>query len=82
MLKAFSTQLDAKLLRSLDIFCRRYHLKKSSLLEEIIAEGIRKRMEALALAKSIERGLEEEQEGDLLTAAEVENKIFGKKKAG
>ena len=81
MSNIFSTKLDDAVLRLLDNFCRRYHLKKSSLLEEIIAEGIRKRAEALDLAESIERGLEHEKEGSLFTAEEVEKRVFGKKKA-
>ncbi len=39
MNKTFSTKLDAKLIRSLEDFCKRYHLKKSHVLAEIIAEG-------------------------------------------
>ena len=82
MTKTFSTKLDAKLLQILDSFCRKYHLKKASFLEELIAEGIRKRAEALGLAESIERGLEQEKEGNLYTADEVENFVFSKKKTG
>ena len=79
MTKTFSTKLDAKVLQMLDRFCRQHHLKKSSLLEEIIAEGVRKRAETLELAASIERGLEQEKEGHLYTAEEVEDLIFKKK---
>ena len=80
MTKTFSTKLESKTLALLDHFCDRYHLKKSSLLEELIEEGIKKRAEVLALAESIERGLQEEKEGSLYTASEVENLVFGKKK--
>lgn len=80
MSKVFSTQLDEKVLRLLDGFCRRYHMKKSSVLEEIIAEGIRRRTAAFELAASIERGLEQEKEGSLYSADEVEDSVFGKKR--
>ena len=81
MTRIFSTKLDDQVLRLLDNFCRRYHLKKSSVLEEIIAEGIRRRAKALELAASIERGLEQEKEGELYQSAEVEKQVFGKNKA-
>ena len=80
MAKVFSTQLDEKVLRLLDSFCRRYHMKKSSVLEAIIAEGIRRRTAAFELAESIERGLEQEKEGRLYSADEVEDSLFGKKR--
>ena len=57
MIKTFSTKLDEKILDLLDSFCKRYHFKKSSLLEDIIAEGIERKQESLELAKSIEQGL-------------------------
>ena len=81
MNKTFSTKLDARLLRSLEDFCKRYHLKKSSVLEEIIAEGIQKRLETLELAHSLQKGLAEEARGEFYAAEEVEKRIFQKKKA-
>ena len=60
MIKTFSTKLDVKILDLLDNFCKRYHFKKSSLLEDIIVEGIEKKQESLELAKSIEQGLGQE----------------------
>ncbi len=47
MSKIFSTKLDAKLLQLLDRFCKKYHLKKSSLVGEILKEGIERKKEAL-----------------------------------
>jgi predicted transcriptional regulator len=82
MIKTFSTKLDAKVLLMLEDFCKRYHLKKSHVLEEIIEDGIRRRIQNMEFAKSLQKGLEEESRGELLTAAEVEQAIFGKKKAG
>lgn len=81
MIKTFSTKLDAKLLRSLEDFCKRYHLKKSHVLAEMIAEGIQKRLQTLEFAHSLQRGLEEESRGELYSADEVEKMVFGKKKA-
>ena len=60
MIKTFSTKLDVKILELLDSFCKHYHFKKSSLLEDIIAEGIERKRESLELAKSIEQGLGQE----------------------
>jgi len=80
MTRVFSTQLDEKVLRLLNGFCRRYHMKKSSVLEDLIAEGIRRKTAAFELAESIERGLEQEKEGTLYPADEVENLLFGKKR--
>ena len=82
MTKTFSTKLDAKVLRLLEDFCQRYHLKKSRLIEEIITEGIQKKSEALELAHSLERGLEQEAAGDLHSLDDVEKAVFGKKKTG
>ena len=82
MLKTFSTKLDAKVLQMLDQFCELYHCKKSSLVGDILKEGLQKRTEAFELAESIQRGLEEERQGSFYTAEEVERGIFGKKKAG
>ena len=81
MTKTFSTKLSAKVLKSLDVFCQRYHLKKSHLLEEIITEGLERRAEMFSLAQSIRKGLEQEKAGDLHTAGDVENLVFHKKKA-
>ena len=80
MTKIFSTKLDAKVLKLLDQFCERYHLKKSYALEQLIVEGVRRRAEAIELAESLARGLEDEREKDLYTAEEVERFVFGKKK--
>lgn len=80
MTKIFSTKLDDKVLRILDHFCRRYHLKKSHILGEIIQEGVQRRIETYELAESLKRGLEQEEQGHMLRAAEVENEVFGKKK--
>ena len=82
MMKTFSTKMDANLLQRLEEFCKQYHLKKSHVLEEIIEEGIRRRAHTLEVAKSLQRGLEEEERGELYTAGEVEQAVFGKKKAG
>ena len=82
MTKTFSTKLDEKVLHILDAFCRQHHLKKAGLLEELIREGIRQRRETLELAQSIQRGLEQEKEGQLHSSEEVENRVFGKKRAG
>lgn len=80
MSKIFSTKLDEKVLKALDNFCQRYHMKKSHLLEEIILEGIQKRLETMEFAESIMRGLEDERKGRMFKAAEVEQAMFGKKK--
>lgn len=79
--KTFSTKLDIKVLKMLTAFCRQYHLKKTKLLEELIVEGLKRRAESLEFAESLRRGLEDEREGNFYTAEEVENLIFGKKKA-
>ena len=81
MTKTFSTKLDAKVLGSLEHFCRKHHLKKSHFLAEIIREGLKRHEEALALAHSVRKGSEEEGRGELFTADEVERSIFGKKRA-
>ena len=78
MIKTFSTKLNIDVLKSLDRFCVRFHLKKSSFLEEIIAEGVRRHTEVFELAKSIERGLLQEKDGLLSPADEVEERLFGK----
>ena len=80
MIKTFSTKLDAKVLRHLEEFCKRYHLKKSHVLEEIIEEGIQRRVQTFELAQSLQKGLEEEGKGELYSSDEVENQVFGKKK--
>ena len=80
MNKTFSTKLDAKVLTALELFCRKHHLKKSHFLAEIIREGLRRHEEAIELARSIRKGLEEEERGVLFSADEVERAIFGKKK--
>lgn len=82
MTKTFSTKLDAQVLQLLDNFCKRHHLKKSYVLAEILKEGIQRREETLRLAASIQKGLEDEKEGNLYTTDQVERTIFGKKKAG
>ena len=64
MEQIFSTKMDVKVLRALEAFCRRHHIVKSRLLEEIIKEGIRKRSETLQLAESLKRGLDDEREGN------------------
>lgn len=66
----------------LDNFCRRYHFKKAHILEEIIQEGIQKKIETLELAESIGRGLEQEKEGAFSTTEEVAREIFRKRKIG
>ena len=81
MTKIFSTKLDAKLLVRLEEFCKKYHLKKSHVLEEMIEEGIRRRGEAMELARSFQRGLEQEERGEFYSADEVEKTIFNKRKA-
>ena len=81
MVKTFSTKMDARVVRLLDEFCKNHHLKKSSLVEEIIKEGIRQREETMMLAESIRLGLGQEREGNLYTSGEVEDLVFGKKKA-
>ncbi|MBI3313256.1 MAG: hypothetical protein HYZ83_03395 [Candidatus Omnitrophica bacterium] len=81
MIKTFSTKLDAKVLRQLEDFCRKYHLKKSYVLQEMIAEGIRRRLETIELAQSLQKGLEEERSGKFFTADEVEAAVFPKRKA-
>ena len=82
MTKTFSTKLDAKILLLLEHFCKKHHLKKSRLLAELISEGLERRAQALELAQSIQRGLEEERQGELYTVDEVEHLVFKKKKAG
>ncbi len=79
--KTFSTKLDATLLRRLEVLCKKYHLKKSHILAEIIAEGIERKMQAMELAQSIQRGLAQENRGEFYTADEIEARVFGKKKA-
>lgn len=81
MTKTFSTKLDPKVLRLLETFCRKYHLKKSHVLQEIITEGIKRRMQTLELVQSLQRGLEDEEGGNLISAREVEQQVFGKRKA-
>lgn len=80
MRRTFSTKIDDHILRLLDHFCEQYHLKKTRVLEEIIAEGIQKRAQLLELAASIQRGLQDEASGDLYRADEVEESVFGRKK--
>lgn len=81
MIKTFSTKMDSKVLLLLEDFCKKHHMKKSHLLAELILEGLRKRAEALELAESIRRGLEDEKRGEFYTADEVEQLVFRKKKA-
>ena len=81
MIKTFSTKLDAKLLVRLKLFCRKYHLKKSSVLQEIIAEGIDRKMQAMELVRSLQKGLDQESRGELISADEVEKAVFTKKRA-
>ena len=81
MTKIFSTKLDVKTLELFDSFCDRYHLKKSSVLEEFIQEGIRRYSTTWELVKSIERGLEDQKAGNLYPTDEVEKMVFGKRKA-
>ena len=81
MTKTFSTKLDEKVLAALEHFCQRHHLTKSHFLAVIIREGLRRHEEALELANSVRKGLEEEERGVFFTAGEVESSIFGKKKA-
>ena len=81
MEKTFSTKLDAEVLQMLDNFCKRHHLKKAGFLEDILREGIRRREEALRLAASLQRGLEDEREGRLYSSDEVKRLTFGKNKA-
>ena len=78
MSKTFSTKLSPKVLHLLNQFCAKHHLKKSHMIEEFILEGIRRQAETLELAKSIQRGLEEETSGQLLTADQVYKQVFGK----
>jgi len=80
MVKTFTTKIDDRILRMLDAFCREYHFKKSIVVEEMIQEGIRRKEETMKLAESLQRGLEEEREGNLYTSAEVRDLVFGKKK--
>lgn len=80
MTKVFSTKLDAQVIRALDAYCKENHLKKSSLLEEIISKGIKEHRETMAFAESIKRGLEDEREGRFQTIEEVEEKLFGHKR--
>ena len=82
MTKTFSTKLNAKILLLLEHFCKKYHLKKSRLLAELIHEGLERRMQVFELAQSIQKGLEEEKRGELYTADEVEHPVFKRKKAG
>ena len=81
MTKTFSTKLDAKILFSLETFCKKHHLKKSRFLAELIHEGLERRAETLELAQSLQKGLEEERRGEFYTANEVERLVFKKKKA-
>jgi len=80
MMKTFSTKLDAKVLHLLDSFCKRYHFKKAHILEEIIKEGVRRRIAAMELAESLQRGLEDESAGNLYTLEDVEKNVFKDKK--
>ena len=48
---------------------------------EVIREGLERRAQAFELARSIQKGLEEEKRGEFYTADEVENLVFQKKKA-
>ena len=82
MTKVFSTKLDSKVLGVLDDYCLRYHVKKAKLLEEIIREGIQRRLETMEFAQSIMQGLDDERQGRMLRAAEVEQAMYGKKKRG
>ena len=82
MTKTFSTKLDPKILLLLEDFCKKHNLKKSHFLGEIIREGLRRHAETFELARSIQKGLEEEGRGDFYTADEVEQMVFRKKKAG
>ena len=83
MTKTFSAKVDTRALKMLERFCKEYHVKKSHVLTEILEEGLQKRIEALELARSIQRGLEDERTGELFTADEVEELVFhNKKKAG
>lgn len=81
MTKTFSTKLDSKTLISLESFCKRHNLKKSHFLAELIREGLKRRAEAYDLAKSIQKGLEEEKRGEFYTADEIEHLVFKKNKA-
>ena len=81
MVKTFSAKLDAKLLARLEVFCKKYHLKKSSVLQEIIAEGIDRKMQELKLVKSLKKGLDQESRGEFFPADDVEKVIFRNKKA-
>ena len=81
MTKIFSTKLDVKTLELFDDFCGRYHLKKSSVLQEFIREGMQRYSTTWELVKSIERGLEDQRAGNLYSIDEVEKMVFGDKKA-
>ncbi|MBI4000021.1 MAG: hypothetical protein HY351_05335 [Candidatus Omnitrophica bacterium] len=81
MTKTFSTKLDSKILLSLEDFCKKHNLKKSHFLAELIHEGLERRAQTFELAKSIQKGLEEEKRGEFYTADEVENLVLRKKKA-
>ena len=81
MTKIFSTKLDVKTLELFDSFCGRYHLKKSSVLEDFIREGIQRYSTTWELVKSIERGLEDQKAGNLYSLEEAEKIVFGRKKA-
>jgi predicted transcriptional regulator len=80
MTKVLSTKLDAKVIRVLNEFCKKTHIKKSSIIEECILEGIREKEETLRLAESIRRGLKDEQKGNYYTLEEVERHVFGRKR--
>lgn len=83
MTKTFSAKVDAHALKMLEQFCKEYHVKKSHVLTEILEEGLRKRIEVLELARSIQKGLEDEHAGEFFTADEVEQAVFhSKKKTG
>ena len=81
MVRPFSTKLDDKVIRLLDRYCNQYHLKKTRVLEELISEGVQKKMATLKLVESIQNGLEDEREGNFYTSQAVEQEIFGKNKA-
>ena len=81
MMKTFSTKMNGKVLKMLDEFCAENHYKKSSFLEEIISEAVKRRAEDMEFLRSLRRGLQDELEGDLYSEDEVEAYVFGKKKA-
>ncbi|MEI8344826.1 MAG: hypothetical protein WCG06_02005 [Candidatus Omnitrophota bacterium] len=80
MTKTFSTKLDTKTLEALDRFCVRFHLKKSSFLDQVIQEGVKRQTEVMELAESIEHGLVQAKEDNLYSTDEAEALVFGKKK--